>query len=186
MASSQAPTDVRISVLGRLRVDAGGREHDVDPSTQQGVLLSVLASRCNERIGVEELAEAVWPRGPSKTYRTGLRICVLKLRELIDQQRSRGTVVASAIVGHAEAYELRVPPEQIDAGRFEALVREGLRRLSVGHLGEAAPLLREALSTWGPPFAGIDNVVLQPHIERLGQTRRSAQRIDRSRRATRM
>jgi YVTN family beta-propeller protein len=56
----------------------------------------------------------------------------------------------------APGYVLRVPPERLDARRFEALLEEGREALADGDAQQAAATLRAALSLWrGPPLADL-------------------------------
>ena len=163
-----------VEVLGRLVVTRAGGATELDPSTNIGVLLGVLSSRCNERVGVDELAAAVWPAGRPVSYRKGLQVAIVRLRDLLDPGRAPGDVRSSPILGHTDAYELRCPLASIDAERFELLVREGGRALSTARPAEAADLFRRALALWGEPFAGVDVPALGTYVERMHLTRRAA------------
>jgi hypothetical protein len=51
---------------------------------------------------------------------------------------------------------VRVGPDELDAARFERLVDDGARALAGGHAGQAAAILRQALSLWrGPALAEL-------------------------------
>jgi DNA-binding SARP family transcriptional activator/streptogramin lyase len=76
----------------------------------------------------------------------------------------------------APGYVLRVPPEQLDARRFEALLEEGREALARGDVQHAAARLRAALSLWrGPPLADLAyEQFAQSEIRRLEELRLAA------------
>ena len=147
---------------------------ELGASTHKGLVLALLASRCNERVGVDELADAAWPAGPPRSYRKALQVIVVALRDLFEPERDSRELARSPLVRHDGAYELRLPAERIDAVRFEAGVRAGHRALVAGEPDRAAAAFTEALSIWGEPFAGVDNPYLEVHAERLRLSRRAA------------
>jgi YVTN family beta-propeller protein len=76
----------------------------------------------------------------------------------------------------APGYVLRIPPDHIDARRFEALLRHGRDELAEGDASQAAATLREALSLWrGNPLADLAyEQFAQAEIRRLEELRLAA------------
>lgn len=166
--------DASVSLLGRLVVSHGDQSHLVSPLTSKGIMLSMLASRCNEPVRVDELVDAMWADGPPKSYRSAVQVTVVALRDVLEPHRVRGGSGRSVIVGYAGAYELRLPAERIDGERFARLVGSGQRLLSTGAAEQAARSFREALAMWGEPFVGADCPALRPYVERLRMMHRAA------------
>jgi streptogramin lyase len=71
---------------------------------------------------------------------------------------------------------LRVPPEALDASRFEALLEQGRRELAGGEAERAAATLRDALALWrGPALADLGfEPFAQSEIARLQELRLTA------------
>jgi DNA-binding SARP family transcriptional activator len=131
------PLEVRTE---RGAVGLGGRK-------PRAVLAMLLLHR-NEPVSAERLAVALWGedavRGAVKT----VQVHVSRLRKALgDPDR-----VVTTPVG----YRLLVRPGELDAERFEVLVKDGTRALAEGQADRAAVLLREALSLWrGPALADV-------------------------------
>jgi DNA-binding SARP family transcriptional activator len=77
------------------------------------------------------------------------------------------------LVTQASGYVLRVPPERLDARRFEALLEQGRRELASGDPQRAAATLREGLALWrGPALADFAfESFAQREIARLEELR---------------
>jgi DNA-binding SARP family transcriptional activator/tetratricopeptide (TPR) repeat protein len=127
-------------VLGRLEVVANGR--DLTPARpKQRALLALLLVRADEVVASDELMEALWGEAPPATAQTALHGHVSALRKLLGPE---------AIETCPPGYRLRVAAEQIDAGRFRALVEEARREPDPARRAE---LLGAALSLFrGDPL----------------------------------
>ncbi|WP_220214236.1 AfsR/SARP family transcriptional regulator, partial [Streptomyces shenzhenensis] len=100
----------------------------------------------------DRLVDAVWGEGPPPSAVGALQAYVSRLRRELEPDRTAGTR-SSVIVWEGAGYALRLAADQVDAWRFEALLRQA---------GQAEPpaqraaLLTEALALWrGPAFAGF-------------------------------
>ena len=135
-----APTlqGVAISVLGPLNVD--GDESSLGPRDR--VVLEVLALRPGEVVSAERLADAMW--GESRPRR-GTRWC----RGV--SSRLRKTLGVGAIETSPAGYRLTTPPDDIDAQRFERMVRRSSELLTLGEHDRAAYVSGEALALWRGP-----------------------------------
>lgn len=155
---------IRIGLLGGLRIVDDRTVHHFSPTTIKGIVLALLASRCNERVHVDVLAESMWPDGPPRTHRTAIRVLMSRLRDVLGDGDGE---LDPTIIGHTDAYELRCNPDVVDLGHFERLVRLGQTSLADGEPTRAAAAFRRALATWGEPFGGADSVHLSAVAERL-------------------
>lgn len=97
-------------------------------------------------VTVEELADALWPEDKPTDQTNAVRSLMTRLRRVLPD----GAVLTSTSGG----YRLDVPPDAVDAARFDRLVREGRRALHSGDPETAARRLAEALALWrGPALA---------------------------------
>jgi DNA-binding SARP family transcriptional activator len=121
-------------ILGSL--EAAGESGPVTISApKQRALLTLLLIHVGEVISVDRLIDALWGGEPPRTAPTSLQNLVAQLRQLLG---------ADVLVTQAPGYVLNVPPENIDAVRFEralATARDADPALRVG-------MLRDALSLW--------------------------------------
>jgi DNA-binding SARP family transcriptional activator len=146
---------IKFGVLGAVRLHVGAR---LQPAAgrMQSVLLGVLLARANTAVPVGVLIEAMWgspdPRGAQR-----LQLHVHRLRRLLDDP--------ARLSFHSDGYRLRVGVDELDASRFERLVRDG-----------RPESLAEATELWqGDPYLGLDVPLLADEAARLTELRVTAQ-----------
>jgi DNA-binding SARP family transcriptional activator len=136
---------------------------------KQRALLAALVIRANEVISTDRLIENLWGSSPPRTAVTSLQNFVSQLRKIL------GTGVVAT---RSPGYVLEVHSEQIDASRFERLVREARG----GEAEDRAETLAGALALWrGPALADFAfDEFARSEIERLEELRLVAleRRID--------
>ncbi len=130
-------------ILGPLEVVADdGRVLDLG-GPRQRALLAALLVRANAVVSTERLIEELWGETAPKTATTSLHNAVSQLRRLLG---------AEMLVTRPPGYVLRLDESQLDAARFERLLREARG----ADADERGRVLREALSLWrGEALAGI-------------------------------
>lgn len=141
--------DVR--VLGPVEAWRGGRPLTVKGARQRA-LLAYLALRPGQVVSTERLVEELWGEHPPAGAPATLRTYVSHLRAALDD--GAGDTVLKA---RKPGYLLHLPPDAVDAGRFEALVTEGRRLIVAGGADTAAGAarLQAALDLWrGPALTG--------------------------------
>jgi WD40 repeat protein/DNA-binding SARP family transcriptional activator len=128
-----------IALLGPLVVndDGGGEAAPLGPRDR--VVLAALAVRHGEVVSAEQLADALWGERPPVSWNKVVPGCVMRLRRVLG---------AAAIETTPHGYRLVVPVDEIDAQRFERLVRRGGELLTLGEPERAAHVLGEALALW--------------------------------------
>ncbi|WP_344512778.1 BTAD domain-containing putative transcriptional regulator [Dactylosporangium maewongense] len=160
---------VRFAILGPLLVSRDGAVVPVGGPKQQA-LLTLLLLRPNRVNSTGWLTDALWDGDPPPSAQVTLRSYVAALRRALEPgrgARAQGTVV----VGHAGGYELRVPPEAVDAAEFVALAEAGARALAAGDPATAERDYTRALALWrGDPPAGNLSAV-HAEVARLAETR---------------
>ncbi len=149
-------------VLGSLEVLDEGRPVALSGQKQRA-LLALLLLRANDVVPAERLVDLLWGERPPRTAITSLQNFVSQLRKALGPD---------SLETRAPGYRLRLEPEQLDLGRFEALVR----RAREGDPVERARLLREALALWrGTPLADFAyEPWAQDEIRRLDELRLGA------------
>jgi len=136
---------VDIAVLGPLVVDGG----TVSLSPRDRVVLAALVVRQGEEVSGEQLADALWGDDPPASWGKVVPGCVMRLRRVLG---------AGAIETTTNGYRLAVDAAEVDARRFERLVRRGYELLVVGEPDRAAHMFTEALAQWrGKALADLEN-----------------------------
>ncbi|MER6789354.1 BTAD domain-containing putative transcriptional regulator [Streptomyces sp. NPDC000658] len=138
---------LRIRVLGLLGADVGDQQVELGPPRQRAVLAMLIAAR-RQVVPVDRMADALWRGVPPAKAIVSLHTYVSNLRRLLEPDRLPRTP-AAVLVTSPPGYTLRLPPEAVDAWRFESQVS----RARSARPDEARELLAEALGWWqGPPF----------------------------------
>ncbi|AWS47453.1 BTAD domain-containing putative transcriptional regulator [Streptosporangium sp. 'caverna'] len=139
-----------VGILGALKVTADGEAVEVGGARLR-VLLIRLALGVGRVVTVEELSDALWPEDKPADRANAMQSLVSRLRRALPDAS-----VLSSVPG---GYRLDLPPDAVDAHRFERLAREGRRALTGGDPASASRLLGEALGLWrGPALADAAEV----------------------------
>lgn len=156
---------MRFAVLGALQVMDGERAVPVRGPVRRS-LLGALLLRANQTVTADRLILDLWGDHPPGDPAGSLFAAVSRLR------RSLGDRVET----HAGGYRLQVDDGDVDAARFESLVKEGRLLLGEGRPERAAAAFREALSLWrGPYLADLTDLTdAQPERSRLAALRSAA------------
>ncbi|WP_160150295.1 AfsR/SARP family transcriptional regulator [Nonomuraea solani] len=143
-------------------------------SIKQRSLLAMLLCHHGAVAHSDILIDALWGAEAGQAGNQRLRLQLHRLRR---------TLGAATVIEHqSTGYQLRVPPDSVDAWRFERLVREGRQALESKSLVRGSDLLRAALDMWrGPALSGLDDIsFLHRQATRLDEQRLAAlaDRID--------
>lgn len=165
------PILLRVSLLGRLAASYDGAPLDLGGRRQRAVLAVLVLAR-GELVPVERLVEAVWGEHAGDTAVGALQSYVSHLRRRL-QPGSAARARSAVIVREGPGYAVRLPPEAVDAWRFESLVARAAR---LERPAEAAATLGEALALWtGPALAEYaDEPWAAADVTRLAELRRVA------------
>ena len=158
-------------VLGPLEVDAGSGSINLGGPKQRAILAHLLI-RANELVPAETLIDEVWGDEPPDKVRSIVQTYISILRKALGRDR---------IQSQPPGYRLRVEPSELDAARFDGLVRDA-KKVMVEDPNIAIGMLEDALSLWrGPALADLaDHPSLVPETTRLDDQRLEAEedRID--------
>ena len=166
---------MRFLVLGPLEVIGEGGDPLPIAGSKERMVLACLIARAGRVVPVDDLVDELWGEHPPRTAEKTLGSYVSRLRRALQPRRSPGSTPA-VIVSRGDGYSLETDGPQIDAIRFEQLTRDGHRLLTAGHLGEADPVLEEALGLWrGAAYQGYRYTGFgAAEGERLEELRRTA------------
>jgi DNA-binding SARP family transcriptional activator/WD40 repeat protein len=150
-AAPVAPSGVTFRVLGTLEVDGPNGAIAVGGPKERAVLALLLA-RANVSVSVDALVDSIWAGDPPRTAERTLRAYVARLRRALEPERASGAP-NTLLVTDRGGYRLSIDDDQLDARRFESLVRRGIDRHRDGQADAAASTLRSALALWrGEPY----------------------------------
>jgi predicted ATPase/DNA-binding SARP family transcriptional activator len=166
----------RIRLLGPLEILLSGEP--VPPGgPRQRALLALLALSVGVAIPPSRLVDVLWGDEPPPSAANTVQVYVSRLRRLLG-----GAGDGSPLRTVSGMYLLDLPPEAIDARRFELLAESGRSRLAHGDPAGAARELRLALSLWrGTPLPDLaDTIGADAALARLESLRLAtlADRID--------
>ncbi|MEV4709318.1 BTAD domain-containing putative transcriptional regulator [Actinoplanes sp. NPDC049316] len=137
-----------IRVLGPVEVQAPDRPA-VSPAPSVRALLARLAVSPGRVVPVDALTDALWGEELPADAANALQIRVSKLRRAL----TAAGLPADVLVTRAPGYQLALPPEAVDAYRFEEVVA---RARATGDQGAALAAYDEALALWrGPALADL-------------------------------
>ncbi|MGY1640598.1 BTAD domain-containing putative transcriptional regulator [Geodermatophilus sp. SYSU D00703] len=150
---SEASQEIGFRVLGPVEaVDAGGLVLPLGPPRNRD-LLAALVVHVGSVLTIGRLIELLWDGSAPPTARTMVHGAVAGLRRALEPGRGRAP---SLLATRDDGYLLDVPPDRVDALRFEQLLAQG-RRLVEAAPARGSQLLGEALSLWrGPALSGIE------------------------------
>ena len=158
------PMDFRI--LGALEVSQNGSSPIPLGGTKQRAVLAHLLLRANHLVPTEVLIDEIWGDEPPETARNTLQNYASRLRKVLGEER---------LEGNRAGYRLRAEPSELDATRFESLLRDARRLLPIDARA-AVGTFDQALGLWrGPALADLaTNPALQGQAARLDDLRLGA------------
>ncbi|MGH3695156.1 MAG: BTAD domain-containing putative transcriptional regulator [Pseudonocardiaceae bacterium] len=157
-------------ILGPLELRDQHRRIEVS-SAKERLLLATLVVRAGEVVTADRLIEVLWGAQPPVTAANIVQTYVSHLRRTLEPGRAP-RVQGGVLRTRGRGYELAIPPEAIDAVRFERLARAGRDALPAAPQ-RAAEILRAATALWrGEPLAEFGfELFAQAEIARLTELR---------------
>jgi DNA-binding SARP family transcriptional activator/tetratricopeptide (TPR) repeat protein len=165
---------VLIRVLGSFGAEVNGESVPLGGPRQRGVLAILVAAR-GQVVSVDRMIEDLWHGEPPSRALASLQAYVSNLRRLLEPGRPPRTP-ARLLVSTSPGYALRLPPESVDAWRFEDLLDKA-RTLTEPQATRSC--LAEALGLWqGPAFAEVaDEAWAAAETARLNELRLVAREL---------
>jgi predicted ATPase/DNA-binding SARP family transcriptional activator len=156
---------VQFRVLGALEVHRDGEEVPLT-SVRQRTVLAALLTEANAVVPLDTLAEALWGSQPPSDPRNAIQTYVARLRATLGD--------GLRLLTRPPGYALEVEPDELDALRFDALLRTA-QEVRAAEPERARALLDEALALWrGPAYAGFADGVARAEALRLTARRLTA------------
>ncbi|SDT62337.1 Predicted ATPase [Jiangella sp. DSM 45060] len=148
-------------MLGPLEVTTADGVTVRVPEAKVRLLLAVLLAHRGRPVSADRLVDALWSDAPPARPLGALQTKVSLLRRVVG---------ADLVTYQPAGYQLRVPADDVDAGRFAALAGQARAH---DDPGARAALLGTALELWrGPAFADVaDAGALAPAIRQLEEQR---------------
>ncbi|WBB71240.1 BTAD domain-containing putative transcriptional regulator [Micromonospora sp. WMMD1128] len=172
---------LRVDVLGPIRVEHDGRPVRLGPRLVE--LLAVLLVEAGSAVPADRIVELLWGDPAPEAARATLRSHVSHLRRALAPATGprQPPILVTTGLGAGSAYRLDLPPDAVDADRFQRRCAEARRLLAADEsdlIERAVALLTEALALWrGPAFAEVaDRPFTLAHVARLDSARRTARR----------
>jgi len=145
--AAAAAEQLDFRVLGPLEVRANSSTLTVKGRAERA-LLALLLTSPGRVFSVASIISGLWGAGAPPTADRTVQQYVSRLRR---------SLPADVVVTRAPGYLLDARPEQVDAERFRALVRQGRLQLSAGDCVTAAATFGDALLMWrGEPFGEFE------------------------------
>ena len=162
---------VRFRVLGGVAVTVDGADVRIPGRRERAVLATLLAAR-RQVVSVDRLVDDVWSDSATSNPTASLQVAVSRLRSLVEPGRAPREE-ARVLVSAGAGYALLTEPDDVDAGRFAALVEEAHAALESGDPGRAQRLGEEATALWaGTPYADtVDSDLVTAERARLEDLR---------------
>jgi predicted ATPase/DNA-binding SARP family transcriptional activator/tetratricopeptide (TPR) repeat protein len=159
---------VEFRILGPIEAEEHGLKLDLGGLRERALLARFLLS-ANRVVSADRLADDLWSGSPPPHSMATLRVYVSRLRRALGGR-------ADLLVTQAPGYRLNVTGDDLDATRFENLVRAGEADLAAGRAESAAGILRAALGLWrGPALSDVaDLAFAQADAGRLEEARLAA------------
>ena len=154
---------MRFGVLGPLQVTTADGAPVRVPEAKVRLLLAALLAHRGRAVSADRLVDALWGDAPPADPLGALQTKVSLLRRALGAGRG-------LLVHRPAGYVLQVAADDVDAGRFTALVT---RARAHADAATRADLLGRALGLWrGPAFADVaDAAFLAPAVRQLDELR---------------
>lgn len=140
-------------ILGPVEVWQGDQKFSAGTFKEQ-CLLAILLLEAGRVVSAQTLAERLWDDQMPDRARETVQVYVSRLKRRIREAGDPTGLITSSPAG---GYRLDVPPDQVDARRFEQLLSSA-RAAAELNPQRARALLREAESLWdrgGDPLDGL-------------------------------
>jgi YVTN family beta-propeller protein len=142
--------EMEFRVLGPVEVSDGSAPLRLGGPKQRALLADLIVN-AGAVVATARLIDDLWGEDPPPTAEHTVEAYISRLRRIFTDASA-----PSVLLTKPPGYVLDVEPRQVDARRFEELVREGAAAADSGDDREALRLLESAIELWrGEPFADV-------------------------------
>jgi YVTN family beta-propeller protein len=170
MRQSERQTGVRISLAGRVSIEANGARLDERsfPGRQGRLVFAYLLAEESRAVPRDELAEVLWGDAPPATWEKALSVLVSKLRTLLEECGVDGQAALRSAFG---CYQLVLPPgARIDVAAASEAADRAEAALEAGDIGAAREAAGGAAALARRSFLpGEDGVWVEEKRRELGE-----------------
>ncbi len=167
--------NLRVSVLGPLRVEIEGAEVELGGAKQQLVLLALVMAN-NGVVSTDRLIDLVWGDTPPAKPNVTLRTYVSHLRRSLDPDRATGDR-SSLLATRSPGYALELGDDQVDARVLERATSTAREAFAAGDFETAGSDASDALALWRTDHLDVLSDVFQVEAAHLLALRREATNI---------
>lgn len=148
---------VEFGVLGPLRVALGGTELELT-APRLRTFLAALVVKAGAKVGVNELADAVWGADLPRNPRRAVQLCAVRVRAQLERIDA-----AHLVATCPDGYRLDVPADRTDVGRMRRRIAEADAAAGDGTRELAA--VEAALGEWrGEALADVPSEALHREV----------------------
>lgn len=152
LAVDQRGTRMYFRVLGPVEIWDRDQRYSAGTFKEQ-CLLVILLLEAGRVVSIQTLAERLWDDQIPDRAKDTIQVYVSRLRRRLRDAGDRIGLIGSSPAG---GYRLDVPPDLVDARRFEQLLSSARAAAAEPNPERARTLLREAESLWGgEPLEGL-------------------------------
>ena len=160
--------EISFTVFGAVRVCYDRVPRDV-PGRRERAVLGVLLSQREHWVSADRLVLEVWGSQAPPSARGSLQVAVSRLRSVVEPGRAPGAA-PQVLVSSASGYRVRVGADQVDAGRFSALVTGAHDLVAAGRYDDALAALDTAADLrTGAPYPDCDSDLVNAEVLRLDE-----------------
>ncbi|MGV9793095.1 BTAD domain-containing putative transcriptional regulator [Gordonia sp. NPDC003422] len=169
IADHAHPRQVRLSMLGALRLDMDSQPAELGARGQRAVLARLIAAG-GHVVSTDRLIDDLWNGEPPPKALASLQAHISNLRRLLEPDRPP-RAPARLLVSEPPGYALRLPREAVDVWEFDDLVTESGSTAADRHRR-----LTQALDLWtGEPYGPYATQAWAvPEVTRLTELRMTA------------
>ena len=159
---------MQFRILGPLEVDRSGQVVGIGGARQQRAL-ALLVVNANSVVPFGHLVDVLWEEPPQSTRQQVYNV-IGSLRRTL-QAASNGAALVTADAG----YRLSVPPDSVDAYRFQTSLRAAEKAEAERRHWQAVEHLKAAVALWrGPALDGLEGGRVAGIAARLNEQRLTA------------
>ena len=167
----QRGTRMYFRVLGPVEIWERDQKYSAGTFKEQ-CLLAILLLEAGRVVSIQTLAERLWDDQIPDRAKETIQVYVSRLRRRLREAGDCTGLIGSSPAG---GYRLDVPPDRVDARRFEQLLGAARSAAAEPNPERARILLREAESLWaGEPLEGLTGQWAQATRQSLRERLRAA------------
>src|SRR5580658_8718689 len=157
---------MQFGILGPLEATVNGRPLALGGARARDVLATLLV-HSNQAVSSDQLVDELWPGQSADKATASLQVRLSELRKLLRSAEG----CADRLTTRPPGYLLRVGNGELDARRFEDLIRLANGALIAGQRDAAIGHYDDALCLWRGPsaLAGVDAPSARQESARLGE-----------------